>query len=136
VEGRPRGEPGREAARKNRRQKKYIEAALGAAAAVLEMLLHTRGGLLHIFPAIPSWWEEASFQGIRAEGAFLVSATWCAGRVAKVHVTSEAGAPLRLANPWGEAAVRVEREGGAERATGALLELRTIRGETLVLQPA
>src|SRR5436190_294030 len=29
-----------------------IEAALGAAAAVLEMLLHSRGGVLHLFPAI------------------------------------------------------------------------------------
>jgi alpha-L-fucosidase 2 len=113
-----------------------IEAAMGAAAAVLEMLLHTRGGILHVFPALPGWWEEASFRGIRAEGAFLVSAAWRDGRVEEVRVTSEAGAPLRLANPWGEAAVRVERAGGAETVTGAVLALRTSAGETLVLQPA
>jgi hypothetical protein len=113
-----------------------IEAALGAAAAVLEMLLHTRAGLLHIFPAIPAWWEDASFQGIRAEGAFLVSASCREGRVEEVRVTSEAGALLRLANPWGQAAVRVEREGGAETVMGAVLELRTTVGETLALKPA
>jgi hypothetical protein len=60
----------------------------------------------------------------------------CDGRVEEVRVTSEAGALLPLANPWGEAAVRVGRAGGAETVTGVVLELRTSAGETRVLKPA
>jgi hypothetical protein len=111
-----------------------IEAAMGAAAAVLEMLLHTRGGVLRVFPAVPAAWPAASFQRIRAEGAFLVSASWRDGCVEEVRIVSEAGAPLRLANPWGEGAVRVEREGGAETVAGAVLEIATKAGERLALR--
>jgi len=112
-----------------------IEAAMGAAAAVLEMLLHTRGGILRVFPAVPVSWEEASFTGIRAEGAFLVSASWYRGRVEEVRVTSEAGAPLRLANPWGDQAASVERQGRAESLAGTVLEVPAQRGETFAVRP-
>ena len=47
-----------------------VDAAEGAAAAVLEMLLHTAHGVLRVFPAVPPAWETASFRGVRAEGAF------------------------------------------------------------------
>jgi hypothetical protein len=111
-----------------------VEASTAAAAAVMEMLLHTSGGALRIFPAVPRDWSEASFTGIRAEGAFLVDAELKSGRVATVRIHSEAGALLRLQNPWGEAAVAIRRNGGApEHARGRLLELRTSPGETLEL---
>jgi hypothetical protein len=111
-----------------------VEAATAAAAAVMEMLLHTSGNVLRVFPAIPHSWSEASFTGIRAEGAFLVDAELKGGCVAVVRIHSEAGAPLRLQNPWGEGPVAIRRDGGApEHARGRLLELRTSRGETLEL---
>ncbi|MGV3722289.1 MAG: glycosyl hydrolase family 95 catalytic domain-containing protein, partial [Actinomycetota bacterium] len=111
-----------------------VEAATAAAAAVMEMLLHTSGGVLRIFPAIPRTWTEAAFRGIRAEGAFLVDAELKGGLVAAVRFHSEAGATLRLQNPWVEAPVAIRRDGGApEHARGRLLELRTSPGETLEL---
>jgi len=88
-----------------------IEAALGAAAAVLEMLLHTRRGVLHVFPAVPKDWPDAAFSGIRAEGAFLVSAWRRHGATRWVRVFSEKGGTLRLANPFGEVPVRLRRPG-------------------------
>ena len=109
-----------------------IEAAAGASAAVLELLLHTRGGVLRVFPAAPSTWQEASFQGARAEGAFLVSAELESGQVKRVEVVSEAGALLRMENPWGESPVAVRRSGAASRhARGRFLEIPTEAGETL-----
>lgn len=113
-----------------------VEAGEGAAAAVLEMLLHTAGGVLRVFPAVPAAWETAAFARVRAEGAFLVSAERENGATVRVTVHSEAGAPLRIANPWGDSPVAVRREGGAPQfVRGRVLELVTNSGETLELTP-
>lgn len=113
-----------------------VEACMGAAAAVLEMLGHCRGGTLRLFPAIPAGWEEASFENLRVEGAFLVSGQWQGGRPASLTLRSEAGLPLRLANPWGEAAVRIIRDGkDAGRAEGRVLTRETHAGEAITLVP-
>jgi alpha-L-fucosidase 2 len=113
-----------------------VEAAMGAAAAVLEMLGHCRGGQLRLFPAVPAAWEEASFENLRVEGAFLVSGAWRGGRPAVLTFRSEAGLPLRLANPWGEARLRVTRDGRDRgRAEGRVLFWETHPGELLTLTP-
>jgi hypothetical protein len=112
-----------------------VEACLGAAAAVIEMLMHTAGGVLHLFPAVPGRWREASFEGFRAEGAFLVSAWREQGRTTKVIIESEAGAVLVLANPFvGEVIVRRDK-GQEERLAGEVLRLSTAVGERLTLTP-
>jgi alpha-L-fucosidase 2 len=74
-----------------------IEAGLGAAAAVIELLAHTAGGVLYVFPAVPGHWETVRFDGIRTEGAFLVSAERSAGRTRWVRVFSTGRTRLRLA---------------------------------------
>lgn len=112
-----------------------VEAAEGAAAAVLEMLLHTSGGVLRVFPALPRAWRDAAFERVRAEGAFLVSAEFTEGRTARLEIHSEAGAPLRLANPWGDVPVVIRRDGARPtHLRGRLLSLETAPGETLVIE--
>ncbi|MFN3650257.1 MAG: glycosyl hydrolase family 95 catalytic domain-containing protein [Armatimonadota bacterium] len=116
-----------------------IDHAAGpaAAAAVLEMLLHTAGGVLRVFPAVPAGWRSAGFQRVRAEGAFLVSAALEEGRVRGVEVTSERGETLRLRNPWSDGPVVIRRaEGPPSHVRGRLLEIRTAAGETLTVEPA
>jgi hypothetical protein len=109
-----------------------VAAATGAAAAVLELLLHTREGTLRVFPAIPAGWEAARFERVRTEGAFLVSAELEAGQVRRVEVRSEVGARLRLENPWGESPVAIRRSGSPPKhARGRFLEIATEVGETL-----
>jgi hypothetical protein len=114
-----------------------VEAAEAAAAAVLELLVHTSSGVLRVFPAIPPDWPEASFQNIRAEGAFLVSGEWRRGKVRSINIGSEAGAPLRVANPWHPAPLAVIVAGGATvRRSGAVVQLETTPGQQLELKPA
>jgi alpha-L-fucosidase 2 len=116
-----------------------IEATMGAATAVMEMLLHTAGGVLRVFPAVPAAWREAAFRGIRAEGAFLVSAERREGRTDWVRVASERGAPLRLAHPFGRGEVLVETSasGAVRRLPGAeVLTLDTSPGDEYLLYPA
>lgn len=111
-----------------------VEAAEGAAAAVLEMLAHSHAGILRIFPAIPSGWSEVAFSGIRTEGAFLVSADREGGRAKCVRIQSEAGAALRIANPWYDGPVQITRPSGVSHQRGRILDLPTAPGEILTLE--
>jgi alpha-L-fucosidase 2 len=111
-----------------------VEASQGAAAAVLEMLAHTSGGVLRVFPAAPAGFGDCSFAGVRAEGAFLVSAAREGGRVRRVEVRSEVGGPLRLVNPWGDGPVQVLRDERRSFQRGRVLEVETGAGETVVLE--
>ncbi len=51
-----------------------LEGNFAAAAGLQEMLLQSYSGTIRVFPAIPATWRDVSFKGLRAEGAFLVSA--------------------------------------------------------------
>ncbi len=116
-----------------------IEAAMGATTAVMEMLLHTASGVLRVFPAVPEHWAEATFDGIRAEGAVLVSAERRAGRTRWVRVCSERGATLRLAHPFGEGDVRITSNLPGRPTLclpgAAILTIPTAPGEEIVLTP-
>jgi len=69
------------------------------AAAVQEMLLQSFGGVLRIFPAWPLD-EATEFRTFRAEGAFLVSASWSQGQVQSLEIFSEHGARCQMYSPW------------------------------------
>jgi hypothetical protein len=113
-----------------------IEATLAASAAVMEMLAHTARGVLYLFRGAPARWKDASFEGLRVEGAFLVAARREGGVTTRVEVLSEAGQELVLSNPFGGDA-RVRRSGGKiETITGDVLRIATEPGETLIFKPA
>jgi len=65
-------------------------------------LLQSHTGIIHIFPAIPDDWIDVSFEKLRAEGAFLVSATQTNSKINEVKIMAETGGIFRLANPFGE----------------------------------
>ena len=92
--------------------------------------------VLRLFPAWPKGWD-ASFK-LAARGAFIVRASVKAGEVGRVEIASQAGGVCRLRNPWGaDAAVTVRRRGGAsETFRGSLIELASLKGDTLVLEKA
>ncbi len=74
-----------------------IETPLAAAQAVHEMLLQNAAeNTLRVFPSVPEAWKDVVFHDLRAEGAFLVSATRRGGRTRMVKLTSLAGEPATL----------------------------------------
>jgi len=113
-----------------------IEAGMAAITAVQEMLLHTAKGIMKVFPAIPDHWRNASFYGMRAEGAFLVSAKYKDGQITKVEVFSEKGSVLRLYNNIAKA-VLVKRDylGTEEIMSDDIIDIPTHVGETIILTP-
>ena len=73
--------------------------SLGVIAPLQEMMLQSWDGALRIFPAWPRA-VDARFENFRAEGAFLVSASWNGGRARRWRLVSERGARCRVYPPW------------------------------------
>ncbi len=77
-----------------------LEGNFAFAAGLQEMLIQSHTGTVRIFPAIPQTWKDVSFNTLRTEGAFLISAKMKAGVVIEVDIVSEKGGQLRLENPF------------------------------------
>ncbi len=96
-----------------------MDAGMGVTSAILDMLLHDRRGVHHLFAGCPAGWREVAFEGIRCAGGFLVSATRQDHRVTHVAVQSEAGGRFHLMDPW----------------TGNVTTMDLTPGQTMTLQP-
>lgn len=64
------------------------------------MLIQSHTGIVRIFPAIPEAWTEVSFNNLRTEGAFLISARLGKGDIIEVNILSERGGNLKILNPF------------------------------------
>lgn len=66
-------------------------------------MLQTNDEIVEVFP---NWYKDkdAMFHGLRAKGAFIVSAAYKGGtrEVENISVVSEKGKVLTIASPWGE----------------------------------
>jgi hypothetical protein len=100
---------------------------------VNECLLQSYNGIIRLFPNWPLH-QDAEFHQLRAVGAFLVSAVLKEGTIRQVEIASEAGGTLRILLPWREGGTAVTRAGTLP-LRGGLLELKTTKGEVIVLRP-
>ena len=85
-----------------------IEGAMGASDAIQTMLLQSTSGRIRLFPALPDAWSDASFDGLRADGAVLVSAAIEAGRLTRVTLAPQASGRIRFAFGTREPALELE----------------------------
>jgi alpha-L-fucosidase 2 len=77
-----------------------LEGNFAFAQGIHEMLIQSYNGHIEIFPAIPGNWKNISFDKLRTEGAFLVSASKENGRMKEVVITSEKGNLLLIKLPF------------------------------------
>jgi hypothetical protein len=90
--------------------------------------------VLEVFPAWPRDWD-ADFT-LLAPGAFVVHASFHAGRIDFVELRSNAGSPCVLKNPWGAGEVSLTRDGQpGGRLKGATLDFTTQAGEKIRITP-
>lgn len=75
------------------RENPTFESPIASSRSMLDMMLQSWGGIIHVFPAMPTKWQEASFYQLRTEGAFLVSALRNKGQTKFIHIKSLAGEP-------------------------------------------
>jgi hypothetical protein len=102
-----------------------LEGAMGAADAIQTLLLQSAPGRVRLFPASPSEWSEVSFEGLRADGAILVSAAIEQGRLARVRLSPRVSVRTRLSFRDRSPALELELRGGTdvELDAGALTAL-------------
>jgi hypothetical protein len=73
-----------------------------------ECMLQSYTGTIRVFPNTLNL-GPASFENLRAVGAFLVSAAHDGKQVIRFEVFSEKGVKLVFVNPWGQKPVRITR---------------------------
>jgi len=78
-----------------------IDAILGAAATIAEMLLQSHNELIRILPALPEAWDKGEIKGLRARGGFEIDIKWKVGTIEKVKIYSLSGLPcsVKLCQP-------------------------------------
>jgi alpha-L-fucosidase 2 len=112
-----------------------LEGNFAFAAGIQEMLLQSHTGIIRVFPAVPAEWSDVSFDSLRAEGGFLVSAAKKAGKLVEVLVRSENGGRLRLASPFPDGAYKISgAAGGAVHSAGPIIETDMSPGGELRLK--
>lgn len=112
-----------------------IETLAAVPLTINEMLMQSYEGVLRVFP---NWImdQDASFQKLRAYGAFLVSACLRSGVIDSVELISEKGMPCTMENPWKGQSVQLWRNGDkAETVSGNRFVFKTSEGECIVLCP-
>jgi alpha-L-fucosidase 2 len=87
-----------------------IDANLGAAGAIAEMLLQSHDGEVAFLPALPDVWREGSVHGLRARGALEVSMSWKEGAIHSATVRALRGGHHVFRAPEGQRITRVELE--------------------------
>ena len=100
-----------------------LEGNFAFASGVQEMMLQSHAGFIEVFPAVPDRWKDVSFQTLRAEGAYLVSAVRQNGLTKNVTITSEKGGTVKL---------KLDTRGYKQKATGKAKMLRQENGYTTI----
>lgn len=78
-----------------------LEGNFAFASGVQEMLIQSHNGMIKIFPAVPAGWKNISFENLRTEGAFLISASKKEGMIDSftIHAPEGGIAHIRLPFP-------------------------------------
>ncbi len=108
-----------------------LEGNFAFAAGIQEMLLQSHTDVIRIFPAIPNDWKDVSFNQLRAQGAFLISAEMKNGKVTHVVITAIKGGELVLENPFDGAFVI---EGEDYQMTEQRIVISTTFGQKVILR--
>ena len=86
-----------------------IETPLSAASSIMELLFQSWGGKLRVFPAIPDDWKDASYDQLRGQGGFLVSASRSDGKTQWIKIKSLVGLPCIVKVPGWTSAVSLAK---------------------------
>lgn len=68
-----------------------IDGNLGGTAGVVEMLLQSHMGFIHLLPALPDEWSDGYVEGLLARGNFEVKIIWQKGCLQNIEIKSIAG---------------------------------------------
>jgi alpha-L-fucosidase 2 len=114
-----------------------IEAGLGIAAAIAELVMHDRRGVIRLLPALPGAWPAGEAYGLKARSGFEVSVAWQGGTLKSAGILSTSGGVCRVLAFHAPGGVRV-RCGGTEIGTfieGGIASFETVAGREYQIEP-
>ena len=73
-----------------------IDGNFGGAAGILEMIVQSWGGEVHLLPALPRAWPRGRLHGVRAHGGLELDLDWQDGQLARLQLRGPARAAVAL----------------------------------------
>jgi alpha-L-fucosidase 2 len=73
-----------------------LDGNYGTPAGVVEMLMQSHEGDVHLLPALADEWKEGSIRGIVARGGFEIDIEWKDGRLVKAEILSRHGGEFNI----------------------------------------
>ncbi|ESQ74260.1 hypothetical protein ABAC402_14940 [Asticcacaulis sp. AC402] len=92
-----------------------IDGNFGGAAGILEMLIQSWGGEVHLLPALPKAWPAGRVAGLRVRGALSVDMAWRDGRVTALTLKGPPNAIVPLRQNAVVTQVRLDKAGHYRR---------------------
>jgi len=68
-----------------------IDGNFGGVSGIAEMLLRSRGDVIHVLPSLPKAWPTGSVRGLRARGGYEVDIAWSGGRTHRSETAESCG---------------------------------------------
>lgn len=109
-----------------------LEGNFAFAQGVHELLLQSRDGYVQVFPAVPESWQNVSFDSLRTEGAFLISAKKENGNRYSVTVLAEKGGLLKIRFPVKN--MKAMSTTATQKDENGIVSLQLKRGERVVFE--
>ncbi|CAN5616953.1 hypothetical protein BH10BAC2_BH10BAC2_06530 [soil metagenome] len=111
-----------------------LEGNFAFAQGVHELLLQSKHNYIEVFPALPKCWKDVSFNSLRAEGAFLISAKKENGVAAEVKVFTENGGMLRIKLPFKTMLVQKESPDMIDIDNDGIVTVQMKRGQIIIFE--
>ncbi len=110
------------------KEKMQLEAGFGALQSIYDLLIRNTNSGLYVLPNIPSRWQNFEFDGLLAEGGFVVGAKVKEGKIIQIRLKSKRAETLRLHLPFRQYQVN------GRAKTGYLFQAKLGTGEVLVIE--
>ena len=82
-----------------------LDGTMAGATALLELVIHERGGVIELFPGVPEIWQDVEFSGVRLPGGLAASGSRKGGKLRRLLLKSPTEQNIRLRlRPDGEIA--------------------------------
>lgn len=111
-----------------------IETPLSGARSLQDILLQSWGNTIRVFPGVPAAWPDVTIHKMRAEGAFLVSASRRGGKTQWIRIESLAGEPCRVKCDLGD--IQTDHDVRLKKLDNGVVELELNKGQSVVLFPS
>jgi alpha-L-fucosidase 2 len=94
-----------------------IDGNFGGTAAIIEMLVQSWGGEIHLLAALPKAWPEGAVRGVRARGGLELDLEWSRGHLARLQVRGKPGQQIRIRYQGRLAELALDAAGRASQAS-------------------